>query len=41
MRGKVFGVCFEVIGPLSSPGFYLCDKSKVIQGFTEENEFDW
>ncbi len=41
MRGRVFGVCFEVAGPLSNLQFFLCSDSKVIQSFTDADDFDW
>lgn len=39
VRGKVFGLCFEVTGPAASPSFYLCDDSSLIQAITEEDEW--
>jgi hypothetical protein len=40
-RGAVFGVCFEIAGPLSGPKFFLCENNSVIRGFTSEDEFEW
>jgi hypothetical protein len=41
MRGRVFGICFEVVGPLSSPQFFLCENNKVIESLTQEDDFEW
>ncbi len=41
MRGKVLGINFDVAGPLSNPSFYLTDKSPLLKGLTQENEFEW
>jgi hypothetical protein len=41
MRGGVFGICFEVVGPLSGPQFFLCEDNKVIESLTQEDEFEW
>lgn len=41
LRGKVFGICFEVAGPLDDPKFYLCEDNTVIQSITTEDEFEW
>lgn len=40
-KGKVFGLCFELDGPLASPKPYLCEDGKVIQALTTEDEFVW
>lgn len=41
MRGKTFGICFEVAGPMAAPRFYLCEKNPVLRGLTTEDEFVW
>lgn len=40
-QGKVWGICFEVAGPLDGPSFYLCDKMPGVDMITEEDEFEW
>jgi hypothetical protein len=40
-KGKVFGLCFEVDGPLADPSLYLCEENRVIRALTQEDEFVW
>jgi hypothetical protein len=40
VRGKVFGICFEVAGPLANPSFYLCEKP-ALKLLSSEDDFDW
>ena len=41
LRGKVFGVWFDVTGPMSNLSFYLDDKNKGLNLLTTQDEFEW
>ena len=41
LRGKVFGIWFEVKGPLGNLQYYLSDKNTWIKSITTEDEFQW
>jgi hypothetical protein len=39
--GKVFGICFEIKGPVNDPSIFLCEKGSVIQSVTTQDDFEW
>jgi hypothetical protein len=41
LRGKVFGIWFEVMGPYDKLSFYLSDKNKALRTITTEDDFKW
>jgi hypothetical protein len=41
LRGKVFGIWFEVKGPRNNLEYYLADKNAVLSLLTTEDEFQW
>jgi len=41
LRGKVFGIWFEVKGPLGRLEYYLADKTPGVKLLTTEDEFQW
>jgi hypothetical protein len=41
LRGKVFGIWFDVAGPSNNLRFYLDDKNKALNLLTTEDEFQW
>jgi len=41
LRGKIFGIWFEVKGPRGKPEFYLADKNAALKYLTTEDEFQW
>jgi len=41
LRGKVFGIWFEVKGPLGNLQYYLSDKNAALNLLTTEDEFQW